>query len=142
MLNFKSKRSEFIKIVREKYPEKIKKGRLKLISFDSVDRLPEKFFVQIGYPGIFGIHCFGSNHSCIDFSLNVFWDIATMFSELNDESLEDPSGLLKDFQLYGLKSMVFIIFDYGLEWENFNLLLKEWNLIKSSWPYEIYSDCS
>ncbi len=43
MLNFKSKRSEFIKIVREKYREKIKKGRLKLISFDSVDRLPENF---------------------------------------------------------------------------------------------------
>ena len=116
---------------------------LDLVFLHFSDFPPKKGTERFVNPGVYGIHCFGTNRTYFRHGLNTFDDMLTDLAELkvctfSQNLYEGPSLLLQDFLKYDLHSFIFIIFCSGLEWEDVKKRHQKIEYIKSFWTYEFY----
>ena len=89
-------------------------------------------------PGVYAIHCFGTNSTLIAPSRLILTEIVQDFTEINNDYLEAPKKLQEDFHKYSDDCFIFISFCAGPEWLDFNTRSQEADRISSVWPYNLY----
>lgn len=89
-------------------------------------------------PGVYAIHCFGTNSTLITPSRLIRPEMIQDFRELNHNSFEFPEKLQKDFCKYPDECFIFIIFCAGPEWLDFDIRDQEVDRISRVWPYALY----
>lgn len=114
---------------------------LRFIHFS--DFPPPSAFLTLLNPGIYAIHCFGTNHTYFRHGTDLFNEMLDDLESLklgkkNKYFYKGPSLLLEDYLKYDVDCFIFIIFCFGPEWKSFEKREQKIEDIKSFWTYELY----
>jgi hypothetical protein len=142
MENLKLKKSKFAHYLHQfqcNYPYQIR-----LIEFPAFPPSENESLI-LSQPGVYGIHCFGTDSTLITHALDIFYNLDKDFRELEFRKLgqylyEGPEKFIKDYDMFGsdLDYFLFIIFSVGPEWTSFEKRSQEVERIKSFWSYNLY----
>lgn len=131
------RKKDFVKFLKEDFePNNYK---VMLIEFSEIDDLRFQGGLDaLEDAGVYGLHCYATNHTLITGSVDLSYRIWTDFCDLKEGFFESPTCLIKDFSKYELECFVFIVFCVGQKWENFKKMHDEIERIKTIWPYKFY----